>query len=355
MGAPDHWYPGYSDYLPVFQNVAAYWTETALYRYATPRFYTVDDFPDARRDVRAEALYVSPWEGGWWRIGDAVEYMRVVSWAVLDHAARQSDDVLLDRYRSGRDQIERYRGQPPYAYTIPRAQRDPAAAAEMVRRLAFNGIEIFRDPDDGNGGAWVIPMDQPFAELVRQLFDLQEYPDLRDFPEGPPSQPYDFAGWTLPVQMGVRVRAAMAPVPPAERAAWLPVRGDSVDWRETPSAPDLTSGAETPASPVDGFATDDHGGKTPRVDATAFDTPRDEGFDTHPVAAGVMPPTGGVSGSGAALLADPAQNNAFRVVNAALADGARVRFADGRYRSPTGPATERSRPRPLWASGPAAR
>lgn len=326
MDVFDAWYPGYSDYLPIFQNIAAYWTETALYRYATPRFYAANDFPDARRAMRAEALYVSPWEGGWWRIGDAVEYMRVVSWAVLDHAARQSDDVLLDRYRAGRAQVERYREHPPFAYVVPRLQRDPVAAAELVRRLAFNGIRVLESAE--GEGSWIIPMDQPFAELVRQLFDLQEYPDLRDYPEGPPSQPYDFAGWTLPVQMGVRVRPLMAPISAEERASWIPVGGDSVNWLDSPSAP----GASGMAAPVDGFANGQHGGRPPRLDVTPWDTPRDEGFDTNPVAAGVEALPGSISGSGAAVLADPRQNNAFRMVNRALDDGARVRFGGGSYR-----------------------
>jgi Zinc carboxypeptidase len=32
----DAWYPGYIDYTPNFKNIAAFWTETALYQYATP-------------------------------------------------------------------------------------------------------------------------------------------------------------------------------------------------------------------------------------------------------------------------------------------------------------------------------
>ena len=53
----DAWYPGYIDYLPVFQNIAAYWTETALYRYATPYFYTMNDFPKSRKDLRELSLF----------------------------------------------------------------------------------------------------------------------------------------------------------------------------------------------------------------------------------------------------------------------------------------------------------
>ena len=77
------------------------------------------------------------------------------------------------------------------------------------------GIEVHQltEPIEFEGvthaeGTWVIPMDQPFANFVRQLFDTQEYPDLRQYPQGPPDQPYDLAGWTLPYQMDVRVVAA---------------------------------------------------------------------------------------------------------------------------------------------------
>ena len=46
-------------------------------------------------------------------------------------------------------------------------------------------------------GAWVMLMDQPFAPLVKELFERQQYPDLRQTPNGPPIRPYDVAGWTL--------------------------------------------------------------------------------------------------------------------------------------------------------------
>jgi len=60
----DAWYPGYIDYAPIFKNVAAYWTETALYSYATPHEYTIDEFPQNMRDLRPQSLYSSPWKPG---------------------------------------------------------------------------------------------------------------------------------------------------------------------------------------------------------------------------------------------------------------------------------------------------
>ncbi|MFB3133639.1 MAG: M14 metallopeptidase family protein, partial [Rhodothermales bacterium] len=188
----DAWYPGYIDYLPMLQHIAAFWTETALYRYATPHFYTINDFPQNKRDLRAETLYPSPWQGGWWRLHDAVDYMVTASISVLDYAAKYREDLLYNRYQSGRDVIRKYEQRPPYAYFIPQKQHDPVAPVELLRRLAFNGVKIDQLTTEVSfegirypAGTWVIPMNQEFAEMARQVLDTQTYPDLREFPEGP--------------------------------------------------------------------------------------------------------------------------------------------------------------------------
>ena len=56
----DAWYPGYIDYAPMFKNIAAFWTETALFQYATPHTYALDDVPQNMRDLREQSLYPSP-------------------------------------------------------------------------------------------------------------------------------------------------------------------------------------------------------------------------------------------------------------------------------------------------------
>ena len=307
----DAWYPGYVDYMPMLQNQVAYWTETGLYRYATPHFYTISDFPESRQNLRAESLYSSPWEGGWWRLGDAVDYMLTGSIATLDYAAKYREDLLYNRYQSGRDQIRKYTERPPYAYFVPQDQRDPVAAVELLRRLAFNGIrvsqlttEVTHEDIAHPAGTWVIPMDQEFAELARQVLDVQEYPDLREYPEGPPEQPYDAAGWTLPYQMDVRVVTATAPLGEDVRGALRPVTAEATAWDDDVA------------------------------DASSFDSPAGVGFDSHPVAAGIVPPAGTITGAGSALGLDPAQNNSFRALNRAWSMGGTVRVDatnGGRY------------------------
>jgi hypothetical protein len=289
----DAWYPGYIDYLPMLQNIAAFWTETALYRYATPYFYTISDFPQSMRDLRPQSLYPSPWTGGWWRLRDAVDYMNTASRSVLEYAAKYKESLLYNRYQAGRDAIRRYENEPPYAYFIPQDQHDPTAAIEMLRRLAFNGIRVSQltraAEHDGRryaAGTWVIPMNQEFAELARQLLDVQEYPDLREFPDGPPEQPYDAAGWTLPYQMGVRVISATAPLSDELRSALTPLRADVGAAGMAPDAP----------------------------------------FTSSALAAGIVPPAGRVTGSGAQVSVDPAATNGFRLLNRARQAGGTVHY-----------------------------
>ncbi len=93
-GRYDDWYPGFVDHVNNFRNTVSFLTETALYRYATPHFYTVDEFPREKQDLRAEVFYSSPWRGGWWRLGDAVHYMLGASMAVLDTAAKNREQLL---------------------------------------------------------------------------------------------------------------------------------------------------------------------------------------------------------------------------------------------------------------------
>jgi hypothetical protein len=221
----DNWYPGFVDFTHIFRNSISFFTETALYRYATPRFYTVDEFPRERQSLRAEVFYSSPWEGGWWRLGDAVRYMIGASMSVLDTTAKYRESLLYNRYQAARDNIARFRKEPPFGYVISQEQHDLPTAATLVEKLLINGLEVHQavKPFAANGreykaGSWVVLMDQPFAPLVKELFEAQRYPELRESPNGPPIRPYDVAGWTLPMQMGVEAAVIMQPLGAEQRA-----------------------------------------------------------------------------------------------------------------------------------------
>src|SRR5271170_3466596 len=63
-------------------------------------------------------------------------------------------------------------------------------------------------------------MDQPFSGLAKELFEAQHYPQaILDGSAKPVTLPYDVTGWTLPMQMGVRVDVVTDPVGDDQRAA----------------------------------------------------------------------------------------------------------------------------------------
>jgi hypothetical protein len=304
----DAWYPGYVDYAPAFKNIPAFWTETAG-NMAAPREYSLADLPTGYRDLRPQSLYSSPWPAGWWRLADAVGYNETAAISTLAYAAKYKDDLLFNRYQAGRDQVAKGRSTAPFAYVIPQKQRDPVAAVELLRRLAFGGVRVSQMKADASidgvnypAGTWVVPTDQEFAAMAREVLDVQQYPDLRQYPGGPPLRPYDAAGWTLPLQMGVDVVSAKTPLDDEVRAK-LVVLGDSAKGPRRATAYNLDAGAS---------------------DVARFDSVPGVGFDTSPAAAAIVPPVGTISGSGPALLVDAAQNNAYRALNAAWKQGAAV-------------------------------
>jgi len=309
----DAWYPGYVDYAPVFKNIPAFWTETAG-NGAAAREYTINDLGAAYKDLRPQSLYSSPWPAGWWRLADAVAYDETAAISTLEYAAKYKESLLYNRYQAGRDQIARGRKTgAPYAYFIPSDQRDPVAAVEMLRRLAFAGVRVSQLTAPVTVGSvtypadtWVVPTDQEFAAMAREVLDVQKYPDLRQYPGGPPMRPYDAAGWTLPLQMGVRVGYATAPLTDDARAK-MKLLGPMPGLKVTPTPYNAKAAA----------------------DPAPFDSVPGIGFDSNPSAAAIVPPPGRITGSGPVLAVDPAQNNAYRALNRAWKAGASVEVSAG--------------------------
>ncbi|HEX9562490.1 MAG TPA: M14 metallopeptidase family protein [Gemmatimonadaceae bacterium] len=314
----DSYYPGYIDYMPMYQHIAAWWTETQGGNCGIPRTSTVDQLPAAYRALLPASMYASPWAEGRWTLRDQVDYMVTASVATLRYAARFREEVLYNRYVSGRAAIAARRAAAPYAWIIPQQQRDPVAPVELLRRIAFLGVRVMQlgreaayEGTSYPAGTWVIPMDQAFAPLVRELMEPQKYPDMGD------DLPYDAAGWTLPYQMNVTAIEANAPLPVEFRAALTTVQGNAEPWDASDQYP----------------------------------------FTTNAVAAGIVPLTPAIAGSGSTLYVDPAQNNAFRLINRALAQGATVRYMSAGAGGPRYLISGTNAPRldalarDLWVSG----
>lgn len=227
----DTWYPGYVTQVCDFHNIISTFSETFLYYYATPHFYSVQDFPAEYRDFIISLFFTNPWKGGWWRLRNAVGYCLTSSKAVLDIAAKHREELLYAKYAMGQETIARYRNEPPYGWIVPKNQRDPGVADLLLEKMIALDLEVYiaEKPFEADGllypeGTYVLPTSQPFGRLLKTLFEIQIYPDLRKYPslwqsivdpidlKVPPLRTYDVLGWTLPLQMGVHTVMLNSPV-----------------------------------------------------------------------------------------------------------------------------------------------
>jgi hypothetical protein len=196
-------------------------SETASAQLATP--VTVD--PERLRGGRAYDAAVASWNyplpyrGGEWRLGDIVDYMESGALALLANAAKNRAFWVENFYRVNQRAVEGWDAWPD-AWVIPAEQANaPTALGEPVRSVALShvlriltmgDVEVHRAtaPFSAGGrqypaGTFVIPMRQPYASFAQTMLEVQEYPDLREYPGGPPRRPYDVTAHTLPLLMNV--------------------------------------------------------------------------------------------------------------------------------------------------------
>ena len=107
----------------------------------------------------------------------------------------------------------------PRAYVIPSNQPDFLTATKFVNALIKNGVVIERATavfqaggKSYPAGSYVIKTAQAFRPHVLDMFEPQDHPDDIPYPGGPPTPPYDSAGWTLAYQMGVVFDRFLEPV-----------------------------------------------------------------------------------------------------------------------------------------------
>ena len=204
----DAWWNGGLRSAPAFHNMHGILTETAAHVYATPRVYDPTTLPERFTNGiptrQSSVFFERPWLGGRWGLRDAVDYMLTVDFAILDLASTRRESFLRKAWEVARANIQSASG--PYAYVVPQGRY----AEEMLARLRLGGIEVRRARKSFTAGGktyepgtWVLPAGQAFRGYLVDLMEPQAYPELRSGITGPTKRPYDVAGWTLPMLMGV--------------------------------------------------------------------------------------------------------------------------------------------------------
>ena len=210
-------------------------TETASAQLATAIDIPFASLGPARGYEAKTATWNFPalWPGGHWSYGDIVAYQVSATWAMLGEAARdrrswlESYAALGDRALAAdhpwtHDSV-------PAAFVIPRAQRDTQAVARLIWTLQHGQVEVRSSttPVSVNGatypaGSYVVLTSQPMGGYAKSVLERQNYPNLHDYPGGPPIRPYDVTAQTLPLVFGVEI-ATVGNAPVASAAPIVPM------------------------------------------------------------------------------------------------------------------------------------
>ena len=210
----DNWWQGGFRTTVYRHNMVGLLTEAASVLIASPVFQRKSDLRGARRgmaDYTMTTNFPDPWPGGWWRLRDIVEYEKIASMSILTLGARYHELFHSNTIKIARQAVERGKTEPPFAWLVPPDQRDPRSASEMLERLHATGVEIHCAGEEFSAdgvsypaGTYIMYCAQPYRAHLNDMMERQEYPNRVQYPGGPPEAPYDTAGWTLPLQMGVR-------------------------------------------------------------------------------------------------------------------------------------------------------
>ena len=239
------WWNGGLRTTAYFHNIIGLLTETI----GSPTPVSIPFVP--ARQLPDSNLH-SPIEPQPWRFRQSIDYSVTANYAVLDIASRNRENFLFNIYRMGKNAIERGGrdswtpaprrviaaqaaakdatrsagsagrtatftsllrdpdARDPRGYILPADQRDFPTATGFVNALLKTGVAVHRATAaftvagrNYPAGSWVVKTAQAFRPHVLDMFEPQDHPDDIPYPGGPPTRPYDNAGWTLAYQMGI--------------------------------------------------------------------------------------------------------------------------------------------------------
>lgn len=260
----DTWWHGGFRTVPYFHNSIGILSEAASAKLMTPVSITLDQLSKARSRgmpsaIEAATNHPNPWLGGNWEPKDILAMEMVAARSVLSLAAKYRASYLRNFYELGRNAAsEKQARRQPLAYLIPAGQGRDESVARLIEILTAQGIEVHRMTRElhlmhERGrlfmevplGSYLVFLAQPQRWNVKALFEPQVYPH-RLTASGEAEPPYDVAGWTLPMQMGVQTEAISAIEEPAEQRH-LKLLTDAVEVRRSLAlAPQTGNGSPIP-------------------------------------------------------------------------------------------------------------
>lgn len=215
----DAYWPGGSKNTAWYKNVVGILTELASVAIASPLYIDQNELRVASKglpEYKKQVNFPDPWEGGWWRIGDIIDYEMIAAEALAEIVAKNRNSFLSNFLSSGIRSIKKGLQGPVYGYIIDNSQLNISSVVSFLKRMKEGGIRVYELKKDltmdnriFRSGSFYIPLAQPYGSFVKVMMSRQVYPEIKHMRDGPIIEPYDSSGWTLPIQMGVHYEEAL--------------------------------------------------------------------------------------------------------------------------------------------------
>ncbi len=201
----DHWWNRGNRSVPCRHNMMGILTEAASVNIASPVFLPQVrlSVPLKRKGYQASNQFISPWEGGWWRLSDIIRYELAFGTSLLSSLSRERDYWLTNARDAAQRSIDLVPSASPVAWIIPADEPDRGSVERFVDVLLSSGVEVDRCETemtaDGRtypAGSLLIRRAQAFGNYAKDLLEVQVFPN--------DVKPYDVTGWSLPYLFGVR-------------------------------------------------------------------------------------------------------------------------------------------------------
>ncbi len=218
----DTWWHGGFRSAPYYHNSIGILSEAASANLMSPITVTEDDL---RKNLPVRGLsnlletatnYPEVWRGGVWRPSDIANIEMIASRGLLEMAAKFRPRYLRSFYDLGKANLT-LKTDEPQAFVVTAGQPNAETVSRFLEILMAQGIEVHQMMSEGYFamekqkreyfhemplGSFLIFTNQAQKNNILSLFEKQVYPK-RLLPNGEAEVPYDVAGWTLPLQMGV--------------------------------------------------------------------------------------------------------------------------------------------------------
>lgn len=208
----DDYWPGSTE-TALWKNVIGLLTECASVQFAKPIYIEKNELRASGKGLGEYKKSINmpfPWNGGWWRLNDIIEYEMSSTWSLIKTGSIHKNEILLNRNVLCKKEVKKGKTLAPAYFILPNIQHDKGELYGLITLLDEHGVAVYKTSDklQYNGrviekGDYIVPLAQPYRAFIKEVLESQKFPERHYTPGGEMIKPYDITSWSLPLHRGV--------------------------------------------------------------------------------------------------------------------------------------------------------